>query len=165
MSGQASLLTAMLGGVILEVIRVPIFQAPFYSIIKVVDAAPHDLLSASMFRSKGFFWFFNLRTHRPRGPCYYRVAVQLYYTYVRLRARQFYLDIWLRTRSHLGGAEPVSHPEVVDGEPRVELDVRRVLGAGHARPGRHGPHVPSVPPFRRRVPAGKPYATITARRL
>lgn len=58
MSVQASLLTAMLGGIILEVIGVPIFQVPFYSIIRAVDAAPYDLLSPSMFRSKGFFSFF-----------------------------------------------------------------------------------------------------------
>lgn len=57
MSVQASLLTAMLGGIILEVIGVPIFQVPFYSILRAVNAAPHDLLSTSMFRSRGVFPF------------------------------------------------------------------------------------------------------------
>lgn len=49
---QASLVTAMLAGYILETIGVPLLQAPFYSIIRALDVAPTNLLSTTVFRSK-----------------------------------------------------------------------------------------------------------------
>ena len=53
MAFQAGLLTSMLGAIILEAIGAPLRKVPFYSMITAVGAAPYELLSRSIFRSKG----------------------------------------------------------------------------------------------------------------
>ncbi|KFH40268.1 hypothetical protein ACRE_090720 [Hapsidospora chrysogenum ATCC 11550] len=50
---QASLVTAMLTGFILETTGAPLSQAPFFAIIRAVDVSPTNLLSTTVFRSRG----------------------------------------------------------------------------------------------------------------
>jgi hypothetical protein len=50
---QASLATAMLAGIILETIGIPIFHAPLYSTIRALNVSPINLLPAIKSRSGG----------------------------------------------------------------------------------------------------------------
>ncbi|MBE3041843.1 hypothetical protein IMZ48_04530 [Candidatus Bathyarchaeota archaeon] len=52
---QACSATAMLAGIILEMIGVPLFLAPFFSMLRAMHIAPTSLLSAAAFRTKGAF--------------------------------------------------------------------------------------------------------------
>jgi len=49
---QATLATAMIAGIMLERIGIPLHKAPFYSIIRAVDVAPSNLLLAGKIRFK-----------------------------------------------------------------------------------------------------------------
>ncbi|MBE3048959.1 hypothetical protein IMZ48_41965, partial [Candidatus Bathyarchaeota archaeon] len=49
---QASSLTAMLASIILEAVGTPLSQAPFYSIVRALDASPRNLLSSAVLRPK-----------------------------------------------------------------------------------------------------------------
>ncbi|KAE8160397.1 hypothetical protein BDV40DRAFT_313924 [Aspergillus tamarii] len=58
MAAQASLVTAMLAGVVLERVGTPVIDGPFWSMIRAISVAPINLLLSPNLRTKGYLSFF-----------------------------------------------------------------------------------------------------------
>ncbi|KAM3087020.1 hypothetical protein ACMFMG_001129 [Clarireedia jacksonii] len=55
---QASLATSMVAGILIETIGVPLFEVPFYSIIRAVQVSPVNLLTSANLRPHDLLSFF-----------------------------------------------------------------------------------------------------------